>query len=131
MLAPDQNYGEAREMVPAPIEDALLKPGNAGNVVIGSMVLAVCLVSQWRKRGYDPRWSLPLAIVAIDVVMLWVIWHGAPGEAARHALADAVSLRIALLFVTALLVDRWLEARRASVLDGAARHPDGGHAAAR
>ncbi|HEY2813002.1 MAG TPA: hypothetical protein VGJ03_06035, partial [Acidimicrobiales bacterium] len=112
MLAPTANYGETRDLLPAPIEDALLSPGNAGSLIIGGIVVAVYLVMQWRRRGYDSRWTVPIAVLVIDAALLWIIWHGAPGEAARHSVAIAVTARVAVMMLAAFLLDRWLVDRR-------------------
>lgn len=117
MLAPSEPYGGARSVIPAPVEDVLLRGGE-----VGAIVFALVVVGGWaivRRRDIDRRWAVPGATVVLAASSLYAGWHGATTELNRLGLPAAVSLRVAVIALVGLLVEAELDRRDAR------RRPDG------
>lgn len=116
LLAGPDSYGVGRQVIPEPIEDLLFQPGSAGTIVFAMVVLLVLTDRRLRIHGPDPRWLVPFMTVALGWAALTVVWHASVAELGRLGLPSAVLIRVALILQLGLLVDVWLEDRRAAGL---------------
>jgi hypothetical protein len=105
MLASPDSYGVGREVLPRFVEELLFDPGHAGMVVLLLAVVALATAHEWRERGFDRRWGLPLLVLGLQIPTLLLIWHTSTAELGRLALPSALILRITLFAQLALLVD--------------------------
>lgn len=105
MLAPTDQYGRARPIVPAILEQLLFSSGSGATVLVALVAAGIGLGAHRRRRGPDPRWRVPLGVIAADLVLLWVAWHFSSTELARLGLDASVSLRVALIVLGACLLD--------------------------
>jgi hypothetical protein len=117
MLAGPDSYGVAREVLPSVVEDALFEPGQAGGVVLGLALVLSATAWCWRRHGPDPRWALPLVVLALQWPALTVAWQASTAELGRLALSSALLVRLALLLQAGLLVDAWLTRRAAPMTE--------------
>jgi hypothetical protein len=108
MLATPDSYGVGREVLPRPVEELLFDPGHAGAVVLLLFVVVGATVAEWRRRGPDPRWRMPLFVLALQAPTLLLVWHASTAELGRLSLPSALVLRVLLCVQLALLADRWL-----------------------
>jgi hypothetical protein len=108
LLATPDAYGVAREVLPDPVERLLFDPGRAGGVLL--LLAVVLAVTGYRARtaGFDPRWTVPLAILLVQWPALAAVWHTSTVELGRLGLPSALLVRIALWVQAALLLDGWL-----------------------
>lgn len=141
MLSTSDQYGVSRQILPATIEDLLYNPGTKvtvsqspdpdGNPLpdqvitlpdTGSIVLALVastFFAAWSWRRFRAPSLAALAVVAVSFVAIVVSWHASTAEVNRHAFVAALTLRIGLIAMVGLLIDRWLVERAT----GASRPP--------
>lgn len=112
MLSTAEAYGTARQVVPEPIEEVLFDPGGTGTLLTALLAVVALTWLRWRQRGWDPRWLVPLVVMALQWPALTIVWHASTAELGRLALISAVMLRIGLLVQLALLADGWLADRQ-------------------
>lgn len=104
MLEPPDSYGDTASAVPSFVDGWLVDSTDSLAIALS---LAVGLLGmRWAWSGFDRRWIVPLIVVALGVVSLWAIWHSVPGEKARHGVTVAVTLRVAVVMLIGLAVDR-------------------------
>lgn len=108
MLSTAEAYSGARNVIPEPIEEILFQPGQTGTLLLLLVLCGALTVDRWRRRGPDPRWTVPLLAIALQWPALTVVWHASAAELGRLSLISAVALRIGLLVQLALLADAWL-----------------------
>jgi hypothetical protein len=105
LLSGFPNYGSARAVLPAPIQDALWER-SSGDLPFWIVLTAVIwLVSLRRGR---PGTLDALAAVGVAFSLLWYLasWHGDAAELPRHMIPIAASLRIALMTLSLAALDR-------------------------
>lgn len=108
MLSTAEAYSGSRNVVPEAVEEVLFHPGQTGTLLLLLALTGVLTVDRWRRRGFDPRWTVPLLAVVLQWPALTVVWHASAAELGRLSLISAVALRIGLLTQLALLADGWL-----------------------
>jgi hypothetical protein len=108
MLSTAEAYSNARNVVPEAVEEVLFHPGQTGTLLLLLVLAGVLTVDRWRRRGFDPRWTVPLLAVVLQWPALTVVWHASAAELGRLSLISAVALRIGLLTQLALLADAWV-----------------------
>lgn len=113
MLATPDPYGSTRQLVPEPLERYVFDPGNSGTVVTALAAVLAATAYRWRRAGWDRRWLVPAAMVALQWPALTVVWHASTAELGRLALVSAILLRIGLVVQGALLAEAWLADRDA------------------
>lgn len=106
LLAGPDSYGIGREVLPGQLEDLVFQPGNAGLVVLLFVVVVGWTLAEWRARGFDRRWGMPLLVLAVQVPALWAVYYASTAELGRLALPSALIVRIVLFLQLGLLVDR-------------------------
>jgi 4-amino-4-deoxy-L-arabinose transferase-like glycosyltransferase len=111
VLGLSDHYGHVRTVVPSWVTLLIIDPGSAGLVLCLAGFALAGLVLEWRRRGYDRRWTIPLVVLALNVPHVFLVWHGSNAELGRHSLELAISARLALWALALLLVDRWLADR--------------------
>jgi hypothetical protein len=71
-------------------------------IVLGLLAAALLIVAI--RRGLQPAWLVPLALLASIYPLMFIVWHGGTLETERHAVQIALQLRLAgwmmLLFLT-------------------------------
>ncbi len=118
MLASPDRYGVGREVLPEVVEDLLFGPGQAGVVVFVFVGVVGLTAWEWRRRGADRRWTIPLVVLGLQIPALIAVYHSSTAELGRLALPSAVLIRITLLVQLGLLVERRVS--------GGLAPPDGG-----
>ena len=110
-------YGEVRAVLPEPVE-AILFDGGAQLTLLMFGVVALAAFA-FGFRGWTRRELVPGLAVLLSLFHYWVTFHGIAAELGRHYVVSAVAIRVSLLVLGFLALDRLLEARAARV--GAAR----------
>lgn len=134
MLATSEQYGFARRVLPATVEDLLFAPGtktmvsqptlpneapredlaiteaNTGSIVLWLVLGTMFALVSWR-RFRAPTW-VALALLVISWVAIFMSWHASSVELNRHALVSSITLRVALIALVGGLVDQRLQQRR-------------------
>jgi hypothetical protein len=128
MLSTAESYSAARNVVPEAVEEILFHPGQTGTLLLLLVLTGVLTVDRWRRRGPDPRWTVPLLAVGLQWPALTVVWHASAAELGRLSLISAVGLRIGLIVQLALLADVWALEREVGTerAQRAQRASDGG-----
>ena len=102
-------YGHPRAVLLDPIEGAVF--GHGALVFLGFGVLALAFAA-FGLRGWTSREVVPAAAVLLSVALYWVTYHGVASELGRHYMLAAVTLRVSLILVGFLAVDRLLSRTR-------------------
>jgi hypothetical protein len=121
-------YGFPRAVFPTPLEDVLFEAPwvliflTAGVVVLAMLAFGV--------RGWTLRELVPAIAFVLSVVLYWVTFHGVASEPLRHYTLAAVAIRISLILIGLLAVDRLLSraatSRRGTAVTTASRSPSAG-----
>jgi len=105
MLGPTDAYGQGRVVLPILVELMLYAPGDGGTVLLALVLVILALANRWRRSGFDRRWTVPLTVLVLAIAFLWVTWLASSIEVSRHAIDSALTGRIALIVLGALLLD--------------------------
>jgi hypothetical protein len=63
------------------------------------------------RTGRDRRRDVPLAVAGAALVYIGLSWHGSVFEPGRHAMPAAVGVRLGLIALLAVVLDRALSTR--------------------
>jgi hypothetical protein len=81
-------------------------------------------------RGWTLRELVPAIAFVLSVVLYWVTFHGVATEPLRHYTLAAVAIRISLILIGLLAIDRLLSRaaarRRGTAVTTASRSPSAG-----
>ena len=113
-VSPNVNWARHREVVPRFLQDLLFTPGQSADVIFLGIVAIGLAVVAWRRKVADRRFLVPTVVLATVLPHIYIVWLGSATELDRHALAIAVSLRIALWLMAAYALDALLVASPAS-----------------
>jgi hypothetical protein len=97
-------------VLPAPIEGVVFGPGALVFLALGVLALAI---AAFGVRGWTSREVVPATAVLLSVALYWVTYHGVASELGRHYMLAAVTLRVSLILIGFLAVDRLLARARA------------------
>jgi hypothetical protein len=103
-------YGHPRTVLPEPVEDALFGPGALVFLTLGVGALAI---TAFGLRGWTSREVVPAIAFLLGLVLYWVTYHGVASEYGRHYMLAAVTIRVSLILLGILAVDRLLARARA------------------
>lgn len=113
-LAPYNDNANHRFLpIPEAAEKVLFPRGVALLCALLAIVLAGAGLVAWRA-GPDLLWLLPIGILLTTYPHFLVAWHQSGIEVDRHALEAALLLRLAILLLAVLTVDRALAGRARS-----------------
>jgi hypothetical protein len=110
-------YGHPRNVLPEPVEGVVFGPGALVLLALG--VLAVSAFA-FGLRGWTSREVVPATAVLLSVALYFVTYHGVASELGRHYMLAAVALRVSLILVGFLAVDRLLARTRSRDHDASA-----------
>jgi hypothetical protein len=100
-------YGTYRQVLPDPVEEVLYGgPGSFIFLTVGALALALLAFG---RRGWTKREIIPGAAVAFSFLLYFVTYHGVASEYQRHYLVAAVAMRLSLLILGLLAIDRLLD----------------------
>lgn len=108
LLSPAEAYGRSRPVLPAAIENVLFDPGRTGALLSLAAVAFTGLLIVNARTGRDSRRHVPMIVVCATLVYVGLAWHGSVFEPGRHAIPAAVAIRVGLLALLAVVVDRAL-----------------------
>jgi hypothetical protein len=108
LLSPADAYGRARPVLPSAVEDLLFGAGRSGALVLLGAAALVSLVVVNARTGRDRRRHVPLVVAVAALVYIGLAWHGSVFEPGRHAMPAAVAVRLGLLTLLAVVVDRFV-----------------------
>ena len=111
-MSPNVNWARHREVLPRFLQDLLFTPGQSADVIFLGVVAIGLAVVVWRRKVADRRLLVPTVVLATVLPHIYVVWLGSATELDRHALAIAVSLRIALWLMAAYALDALLVVSR-------------------
>ncbi|MEY2402598.1 MAG: hypothetical protein QOD38_149 [Acidimicrobiaceae bacterium] len=106
LLSPADAYGRARPVLPGPVEDVLFAPARTGallTLAVGTLAAALVVHA---RLGRDRRRHVPIALVGAALLYVGLSWHGSVFEPGRHAMPAAVAIRIGLIALLGVVIDR-------------------------
>jgi hypothetical protein len=103
-------YGHPRNVLPAPIESVVFGPGA---LVFLALIVIALAIAAFGVRGWTSREVVPAMAVLLSFALYWVTYHGVASELGRHYMLAAVTLRVSLILIGFLAVDRLLARGRA------------------
>lgn len=115
IFSPSVTYGRIRRILPSPIDDFLFDQGNVGLLLLLAGFAAGLTWTQWKRGGWDRRWTVPLLLVVSALPQAYVIWLSGgetTHEIDRLSMITAVSLRVGVWVLVAVALDRLLTLRR-------------------
>jgi hypothetical protein len=99
-------YGKYRQVLPTPVEEVLYG-GSGAFTFLATLVLVLALLAFGRRR-WTTREIVPGAAVVLTFILYFVTYHGVASELERHYLVAAVGMRVSLLVLGLLALDRLL-----------------------
>jgi hypothetical protein len=117
ILSPSVNYGRRRNVLPSPVDEFLFDQGRIGSLLLLAVVAGVLVWTEWKRRRWDRRLTLPLLITLSAVPQAYIVWLSggeATHELDRLSMVTAVSVRVGLWVILALALERFVLARRSS-----------------
>jgi hypothetical protein len=102
-------YGKYRQVLPTPVEDVLYGgPGSFSFLTVLTFALAL---AAFGRRRWTQREIIPGAAVVFSFILYFVTYHGVASELERHYLVAAIAMRVSLLVLGLLSLDRLLTGR--------------------
>jgi hypothetical protein len=98
-------YGHPRNVLPEPVEGVVFSRGALVLLALGVLALSAFAFG---LRGWTSREVVPAIALLLGLALYWVTYHGVASELGRHYMLAAVTIRVSLILLGLLAVDRLL-----------------------